>query len=611
MNEFRKLERCDPLNPYAPPYQGVIEIPVPVGERMRKLPVPAGGRTRKMLAYVPEGARESTAGILILGGNGVTAESLLREGTWRNIADSEETKEKLIVFFLEPENGVWNTEEEYGEPDGDVAYVNAVALKAAERGYFCVHESKIYVVGYGEGGVIANMAVASNPAFYGGIVTAGGCGVQPEYLKKAGEDWCTYLHGYEDTSHRKNLRKGDIPVPAWIIHDPESEKRSGKTLIEHWKRACGVENQPWQTDPDRVEYRRTMETPYPLNQEKAAYRVCYSDIPGAAKDFRLARRIWKDFLYRQRRWMSCPGGDLRVTRDPVRDLGMEYHYETVDGWKREWYVHVPEAVRQTPEKKVPLVFALHGYTCDGEIYIGNSEWWKVADRYQFIVVFPSALQGQVDMPDEGLSGYAPLPAWNIFQEEDRPDELRFFRYVLDKTMEEHAIDASRVYATGHSWGSLMTQMLGIGMTDRLAAIAPCSGVFFGGASKKMTVLSDLRRLDSLQLPVWMHWGMEEGWLIPGEPSHENETGFTVEMWLKRNGKADMIPPDWSAVRPVQMDGRFGEYKFERDNTAPVWFTQVEYMPHATMPEMSFRIWEQFFRRFSRDADGRTVTESEA
>lgn len=33
---------------------------------------------------------------------------------------------------------------------------------------------------------------------------------------------------------------------------------------------------------------------------------------------------------------------------------------------------------------------------------------------------------------------------------------------------------------------------------------------------------------------------------------------------------------------------------------PVQFTQVDYMPHATMPEMSFRIWEEFFSKFSRD-----------
>ncbi len=27
------------------------------------------------------------------------------------------------------------------------------------------------------------------------------------------------------------------------------------------------------------------------------------------------------------------------------------------------------------------------------------------------------------------------------------------------------------------------------------------------------------------------------------------------------------------------------------------FTQVDYMPHATMPEMSFRIWKEFFSKF--------------
>ena len=70
--------------------------------------------------------------------------------------------------------------------------------------------------------------------------------------------------------------------------------------------------------------------------------------------------------------MSEPGGSLRLTQDPVRDLGMEYRYEPVDGWMREWYVYIPQRVRQHPEKKVPLVFAVHGYSCTGEIYAGNS-----------------------------------------------------------------------------------------------------------------------------------------------------------------------------------------------------------------------------------------------
>lgn len=81
-----------------------------------------------MLAYVPHDIRESTAGILVLGENGQTADDLLEHSGWCEIADTEECKERLIVFFLEPENGTWNMDEAYGTPDGDVAYINAAPL---------------------------------------------------------------------------------------------------------------------------------------------------------------------------------------------------------------------------------------------------------------------------------------------------------------------------------------------------------------------------------------------------------------------------------------------------------------------------------------------------
>ncbi|MBR2188348.1 MAG: hypothetical protein IJ860_02905 [Eubacterium sp.] len=587
-----ELEKVDPASPYIPHFHGTFEIPVQVGTR-----------TRRMLAYAPQDVRESTAAVIVIGPDGVNADALFETTEWRRIADQEIHKEKLLVFFLEPENGVWNTDEKYGIAGGDVEYINAAALKACERFYYCVHESKVYVMGLKEGGVLANMAVAANPAFYAGIATVGGSAVSPAYLEAAAQDYCTMLDGYEDPDHRKNIRKGDIPVPAWIIDDPDCGLAGENTALAYWKKACGTDGQAYQIDPDCTEYRRTLATEYPLNQEKEAYRVCASCIPGAAGDLaaRLSQRIWSDFLYRQRRWMSSPGGELRVTQDPVRDLHMEYHYETIDGWKREWYVYVPDSVRiavsDNPAKKVPLVLAMHGYTCSGEIYIGNSGWTKVADQYGFIVVFPTALYAHVNMPEQGLMPeYALFPAWNIFQEDDRPDELSFFRQMLDRTIAEHPVDPDHVFATGHSWGSLMTQMLGLGMTDRLKAIAPCSGVFFGGSSKTMTELPDLNRFNDLQLPVWMHWGTEEAWLIPTSPDHDNETGFTVDMWMKRNGKADMIPENWNDF-PIEQNGRFLDRKLEREGTAPVWFTQVDYMPHATMPEMSFRIWEQFFSRF--------------
>lgn len=587
---YTKLESCDPKQPYKPAYSGTFELEITVGEKMRR-----------MIAYVPKDCRDSTAGVLILGENGKTAEQLLKESGWCELADSEPCKEKLIVFFLEPENGTWQINEPYGLSDGDVAYITEAAAAACERHLFCVHESKVYLTGFREGGVLANMAAAWNPAFYAGVVSVGGSAVSSDYLEQARQDYCTNLDGYEDPSHRKNIRKGDIPMPAWIIDDPACPTGTGEAILNYWRNACGTEEMPRQISMDQTEYYRTAETEYPLNQEKEAYRVCFSTMEHASEECAtlLKQRIWKDFLYRQRRWMSCPGGDLRVTRDPVRDLGIEYHYEEIDGWMREYYVYVPEQVKEAPEKKVPLVFAMHGYTCSGEIYIGNSEWTQVADRYGFIVLFPSALHAQVNMPQCGLMpDWAPLAAWNIFEEEDRPDELHFFRTILDKMLAEYPVDEDRVFATGHSWGSLMTEMLALGLTDRLAGIAPCSGVFFGGASGKMTVLPRLNPENGKQLPVWMFWGTEEEWLIPRTPADDNETGFTLKMWLKKNRKPELIPENWSDV-PVIENGRFLDHKFEKEGTAPVWYTQVDYMPHATMPEMSFRIWEEFFSHLSR------------
>ena len=48
-------------------------------------------------------------------------------------------------------------------------------------------------------------------------------------------------------------------------------------------------------------------------------------------------------------------------------------------------------------------------------------------------------------------------------------------------------------------------------------------------------------------------------------------------------------------------GRWHDLTYRRADGAPVVnFTWVDYLPHATMTEMSFRIWEEFFSKFSRE-----------
>lgn len=581
----------DPKDPFKPLYQGTFEETVEVG-----------GKARRYLVYIPEGARPSTAGVFVLPENGKTADDLWRESGWRMIADTEETKEKLIIFFLEPENGKWQIDEPYGKPDGDVAYIDAVYLAGTQRFKFCVHESKFYLTGCREGGVMANMAAMYNPAVWAGVASVGGSAVSDDYRKAAAADFCTNLDGFVDETHRMGLKKGEIPMPAWVIDDPEVPTGTDNGTAAYWRASCGITETGHQAAPDVMEYVRTEEPPYAPNQEKQAFRVCTSSIAGASADYAnlLLRRLWKGFLYRQRRWMSGPGGDLRVTKDPVADLGMEYHYEEIGGWMREWYVYVPEQVKAQPEKPVPLVFAMHGYTCAGEIYAGNSEWYKVADKYGFIVVHPSATPGQMLASNQACDpDNVPLPAWNFMHNAPNgPNELEFFRAMLEKTCASHAIDRSRVYATGHSHGSVMTQVLAMAMGEMFAAVAPCSGIVFQIPDMNIRSLPEIAGRKDVPVPVWMFGGEQEPWLLPHIPTADNETGDSLRIWRGINHIEPAMPEEFESGWTVH--GRWHDLTYRRADGAPVVnFTWVDYMPHATMTEMSFRIWEEFFSKFAR------------
>ena len=301
--------------------------------------------------------------------------------------------------------------------------------------------------------------------------------------------------------------------------------------------------------------------------------------------------------------MSGPGGDLRVTKDPVADLGMEYHYEEIGGWMREWYVYVPEQVKQNPGKPVPLVFAMHGYTCSAEIYCGNSEWYKVADKYGFILVHPTATPGTMDATTVASSpDNVALPAWNFMRKAPNgPDELVFFRTLLDRVCAEHTIDRTRIYATGHSHGSVMTQVLAMSMPEVFAAAAPCSGVIFKGFGMDIRETPEFQNRKDCPLPVWMFGGEQEPWLLDSVPATDNATGDSIRIWRGNNHLTPEIPASWEDGWTV--NGRWHDLHYTNADGAPmVNYTWVDYMPHATMTEMSFRIWEKFFSKFSR-ADG--------
>lgn len=586
-HQFHPLQKDAP---YMPTYTGTIERTVQVGNRRRRF-----------LIYLPEGLRSSAAGVFVLGENGKTADDILQESPWKLMADSEIALEKMVVIILEPENGVWNTDEPYGRPDGDAAYVAAVRAYWNVMDVAHIHASKFYLLGCREGGVMANMAAMWDPANLAGLVSIGGSAVSPSYMEAAKSAPCEDLHYI--SIPKLGIKKGEVAVPTWIIHDPNVPCGMDADVEDYWKRACETAELPCQIAPDTWEYTRQKELPYPRDCDKEAYCVRISTIPGASEGHgrQVLQRAWRAFLFRHRRWAGNPLGDLQMTREPVRDLGMEYHFEEIGGYQREWYVYVPQQVKARPEKKVPLVLALHGMQCSGAIYAEDSGWWKVADQYGFIVVFPSAINLKLSVPALGVGAeeQVKFPGWNFLQKEG-PDELAFFRALLERVFADYEIDRSRIYVTGHSHGSIMTQFLGMSMPEMFAAVAPCSGVLMEicGGLDILTSQEVLNRPD-VELPCWMFSGDSEMGLFPMLPENENCTGKTIAKWREINHIQPALPESWETGWSTH--GRWHDLDAASRQAPPlVRYTWVEQLTHAVIVDQTFRIWEEFFAKYRRE-----------
>jgi polyhydroxybutyrate depolymerase len=112
---------------------------------------------------------------------------------------------------------------------------------------------------------------------------------------------------------------------------------------------------------------------------------------------------------------------------------------------RTYYYYVPTSYDGT--KPVPLVFDLHGGGSNGLAEWSSSRFDRFAEKEGFIVVAPN---------------HAGSPS-------------TFVSAIIDKMAEEYSIDTRRVYATGISMGGNGTALLGLQLSDKIAAIAPLSG----------------------------------------------------------------------------------------------------------------------------------------
>lgn len=192
-----------------------------------------------------------------------------------------------------------------------------------------------------------------------------------------------------------------------------------------------------------------------------------------------------------------------------------------DGDTRQYIQYVPSIYDGS--EAVPLVIALHGLGDNMNNFSGVG-FQYVADTANFIVVYPEALEFVA--PVIGSMGNA----WNsgagtfgIYPSADK-DDVGFINAIMDTLSAHYNIDQSRIYLTGFSMGSFMSNRLACQLTDRVAAVAGVAGTIGDGYTCS----------PSRAIPMCHFHGTDDtnvGYGTDGGGSQDNGFGHSVIQWM--------------------------------------------------------------------------------
>ena len=131
----------------------------------------------------------------------------------------------------------------------------------------------------------------------------------------------------------------------------------------------------------------------------------------------------------------------------------------------QMYLYVPDSVTAHPA----VVVAVHYCTGSGPAMYSGTEWASLADRYGFVVVYPSVTRA---------SKCFDVSSPQALKRDGGSDPVGI-RSMVDWVTRTYGADTSKIFATGISSGAMMTNVLLGDYPDVFAAGAAFAGVPFG------------------------------------------------------------------------------------------------------------------------------------
>lgn len=227
-------------------------------------------------------------------------------------------------------------------------------------------------------------------------------------------------------------------------------------------------------------------------------------------------------------------------------------YVSYGGRERFYELHVPEGyIKDRPSA---LVLNFHGGGGNPSQERNDSQMDRVSEIGNFIVVYPA---GTGKFQERFLTFNAGICCG--YAKENEVDDVGFTMAVLDDVAKFFHIDQRRVYATGFSNGAFLCYRLAFELSNRIAAIAPVSGVIG---------IDRFKYTPSRPVPLVHFHGLKDmnvvyqGGVGPKaqEKIHRLSVAESIDYWVEYNGCVEDKAKEMRkgmAVRKVYSSGKEG------------------------------------------------------
>jgi poly(hydroxyalkanoate) depolymerase family esterase len=548
------------------------------------------GKDRDMYAYVPaSGCPDAKQGQVVM---------VLRDGIDEQSAydvmktyglDALAEEKYFVLLFPNVDEGGWNYSEDPGRED-DVAFlIRCFAALPESKGGVTGFNGMIFYIAASEAASAMLMTLsAKSPVSAAGIMISD----FPE----------------------------DYVIPADTLKAPQVTYVCGKNNLgeEYLKKVNGV------NEEDRTKFLHVSVYTNPVNNN---IRHMISPKEISAEEIAFA---WDALFSETRRWQNDTHGTYQ-RRTNFTERGFIPHVNDTSlgdnkGFAHTWYEYIPPQLRGTKEK-APLLLYFHGIGCVPLYGAEQSGWHDIADRENFIVVYPKPSVEK---------------RWNVWNAPKLPSDVAFMLALIEHMKKQYAIDETRIYISGFSMGSMMSNALACSYPELFAAAAPCNAPHEGylgtlaqfapmnlrlnpktkvqeaiddpdEKESPTKIMADKKKAEKdYRMPIIQSIGLLDGtWPIP---KAEDMWIRTFDYWKAYNN----IPVTPYVINEQYESGltsnetfyegddeRFIHHRwFSRDPGAPSYYEGVlaKRMPHA-VDLRQFEIAWEFMKKFSRNPGG--------